>query len=73
MQLNSDKITMVGVDGKLRLVPLYMKEELLAQGWGLVTNPKQNYYPQYDKTLKGYGDVPPNIDEDTNYLEIEKI
>lgn len=77
MQINNpnDKITMVGLDGKVRKMPYYLKDELLKQGWAIITNAKQEYYPQYDRTVKGYETPNPEVagDEDKNYLEVDKI
>ena len=65
---------MVKSDGKVGVFPSYLKEELLKKGFALIINPKQSYYPQYDRTLKGYGKNPEVIEEDDpNYLEVEKI
>jgi hypothetical protein len=71
----SDKLHFIGVDGKLRKMPYYMKDELLKQGWAIVSNPKQEYYPQYDRTVKGYEIPNTEIagDEDKNFLEVDKI
>lgn len=65
------KITMLGLDGGVKYVPLYMKEELLKKGWKVITNPKEEYYPQYDQTLQGYFSAPDVVEEvESNFLEV---
>lgn len=72
--IDSTKLTMVKPDGKVGLFPYMMKAELLKKGFALITNPKQNYYVQFDRTLKGYGQNPEEVkDDDPSYLEVEKL
>ena len=67
-------ISLVAPDGKVRYVPSYMKDELIAKGWRIVINPKREYYPELDKSLKS--NTTPNVLENVeegDILEVEKI
>jgi len=69
-------ITVIGVDGRVRTVPSHLKKQLLAQGFRIITNAREEYYAQHDKTLKDGGWQQENIIEDidaVNFLEVEKI
>lgn len=68
-------ISMIGVDGGVKYVPLYMREELLKKGWKIIVNPKMEYYPQYDQSLQGFRNESESVDEDNdnNFLEVKVI
>lgn len=65
---------MVGLDGKVRNIPAYMKDELVTKGWRVVINPKQEYYPDRDQTIKS-NTVFNNLEEvvETDLLTVEKL
>lgn len=70
----STKITMLGLDGGVKYVPAYMREDLLKRGWKVIINPKEEYYPQYDRTIQGYSNTSETIEEeDSNYLEVKVV
>jgi hypothetical protein len=67
-------ISMIGVDGGVKYVPSYMREELLKKGWKVVSNPKMEYYPQYDRSLQGFTTDSETVEEDdNNFLEVKII
>lgn len=45
---------MIGLDGGLRKIPAYMVNELQKQGWRMVTNPRRQYFPEFDRTNPNY-------------------
>jgi len=74
--MNEDNtfINMIGPDGKVRNIRSYMKDELLKKGFRVVINPKQEWYPQFDSSLKS--NINPNItevSEDSDFIRVEKL
>lgn len=72
--IEDTKIKMIGSDGRVRIVPDYMKDKLIAQGFRLIVNAKEEYYPQHD--IRNGGDKALNIMEDVepiDQLEVEKL
>lgn len=70
----NSKISMLGVDGGVKYVPAYMREELLKKGWKIISNPKMEYYPQYDQGLQGFATNSESVEEeDSNFLEVKVI
>lgn len=70
----STKISMLGIDGGVKYVPIYMRDELLKKGWKVITNPKMEYYPQYDQSLQGFTTDSEAVEEnDNNFLEVKVI
>lgn len=65
---------MVGIDGGVKYVPYYMRDELIKKGWKIINNPKVEYFPEFDSTLQGYqtGEEEVN-DGETNLLEVKVI
>lgn len=71
-----DKVQMIGVDGRVRSVPSYLRESLLKEGFKMIYNAKEEYYPNYDVRNTDYQSKDMNIIEDiepSEYLEVEKI
>lgn len=70
----STTINLLNPRGRVITVPLYLKISLLAQGYKLIMNPKEEWYPQHDKRVNESNDlnVLENIEEG-NILEVEKI
>ena len=68
------KCTLLAPDGGVRYIPLYLKDGLLKQGWKVINNPKQEYYPAYDVSLQGHVAGSETVDEeDSNLLEVKVI
>lgn len=64
-------VYLIGLDGGLRKIPAYMVNDLQKQGWRMVTNPKRNYYPEYDQTSPHYKpDNQIEPDSDTLYVDV---
>ena len=66
-------ISMISIDGGVRYVPAYMREQLLKQGWKVINNPKAEYFPQFDRSIQGNVEGPDTIEEDNNYLEVKSV
>lgn len=71
---NNTKITIIGLDGKVRSVPSYMKDELLKKGWRIVINPKREYYFEFDQSIKG-NTTPTELENvsEVDVLPIERL
>lgn len=44
------KVSMIGVDGKVRWIDQRVAKTMVEKGWQYIQNPKEVYYPQYDQT-----------------------
>jgi len=72
---NNDKMNMLNPAGRVVSAPVYMKKELLSKGWAIITNPKEEYYPTYDKRNGSWQKdlaIVEDIDP-SNFLEVERI
>jgi hypothetical protein len=69
----NSKISMLGVDGGVKYVPAYMREELLKKGWKVISNPKMEYYPEWDQSLQGYRPDDDSVEEENNNLLDVKV
>lgn len=47
-----NKISMVGIDGKVRWVEESKASDFIDKGWRVITNPKEVYYPNLDQRLR---------------------
>lgn len=58
--------TMINKQGNVKVIPLYLVDTKRADGWKIVINPKQSYFPEFD-TNRGGTTAPEmlnqNIDE----------
>ena len=71
----SEKIHMIGLDGRVRYIPVSLKKKLLAVGWGIISNPKEEYFPQYDRVANPDNKNISIIEneETDSVLEVEKL
>ena len=46
-----NKVSLIGVDWKVRWIEEIKVPEFIDKGWRHITNPKETYYPQYDARL----------------------
>lgn len=69
------KIQMINPTGRVVIVPISMKNTLLKQGFKIIINPKNEYYPQHDEKNSGFRDYENIIEsmEAGNFLEVEKV
>lgn len=72
--IEETKLTFLNPSGRVITANGNMKKELLAKGFRMIVNPKEEYYPSYDKSNYGTQDwnVIENI-ETSNYLEVTKL
>ncbi len=49
--MDENRISMIGVDGKVRWIDQLKVTEFREKGWRVIVNPKETYYPQYDQAL----------------------
>lgn len=68
----NEQTFMIGLDGGLRKIPAHMVNELQKQGWRMVTNPKRNYYYEYDTTNPHYK-PPDQLDEPMETLFVDVV
>lgn len=67
---------MINTRGRVITVHLWEVDVERDKGSKVINNPKETYYPQYDKSLSLESDVdpsPPNQVEDDDYLEAEEV
>lgn len=69
------KIKMLNPTGRVVDVYARMKDQLIKQGFKMIVNPREEYYPSHDKQNSGYWkdqNVIENIQID-NFLEVDKL
>lgn len=49
--MEENKVSLIGVDGKVRWLPESKVREFVDKGWRTIVNPKETYYPEYDQAL----------------------
>lgn len=62
----------IGLDGGLRKVPAYLISDLQKQGWVLVTNPKRQYYVEWDRT-NPHWKKPDEVDKPIDVLQVDVV
>ncbi len=76
MIINETKLTMLNPAGRVVSVPFHLKTELLKQGFKIISNAKEEYYPTWDKGNKSWQKDVVNVVEDidvNNFLEVDKL
>lgn len=59
------KVSLIGVDGKVRWIDQRLAPDFIEKGWRSIVNPKENYYPQYDQAVSS-----PQHDEVGNNMKV---
>jgi hypothetical protein len=67
----NQKVSVIGLDGRVRWLPAYLLPELQKQGWLLVNNAKRDYYIEHDTTLPSYKkQLQTEISDEVLYVDI---
>ena len=72
--IKTELVTMVNTRGSLKYIQSSLVNDLKAQGWRIVVNPKREYYPELDQENKNNtaGPVAEELDQG-NILQFEDV
>lgn len=70
-------ISLINPRGRVTMVRLWEVAMLKTQGWRIINNPKEDYYPQFDQTLTNHfvdaetnNDHPVEVEDSLEYEDV---